>query len=409
MQPTSKSTPNRLQRFFVSCPTGLEQACSQELTELGITTVQVKRGGVSFQGPIDWCYRVNMESRIASRVLWQVSQTPYRTEADIQQATYSVSWQDWFQPHHRIKVKVSARGCPLKSLDFLTLVIKDALCDKFRVKTGKRPTVDRRTPDIRVEAFLDATHLTLYLDTSGEPLFKRGFRTSRGEAPLRENLAAGLIRLSGWTPDQVLFDPMCGGGTILLEAAHIGRGVAPGLGRSFAFERLSWFNPTTWEEVKQQSRDGQRGRKPCRIFGSDINPSALAASRASIQSLGLASSIQLNQADIAEVQAPGSQGICIANLPYGVRVGDPSALKELYASLGTVLKREFAGWRAYFLTTEMLLPRYIRLSESRRTPLFNGALECRLFEFKMVEGSMRREKSGDSVSVDDEKRIEVDK
>ncbi len=381
-----------MQRFFVSCPTGLEEACSQELTELGISSIQVKRGGLSFQGPFDWCYRVNLESRIASRVLWQVSHTPYRNETDVKQAVYALGWPDWFQIHNRIKVKVSARKCPLKSLDFITLLIKDALCDRFRTKTGKRPTVDTHTPDIRVEAFLDATHLTLYIDTSGDPLFKRGIRASRGEAPLRENLAAGIIRLSGWTPDQVLMDPMCGGGTILLEAAHIGLGVAPGLGRSFAFERLSWFNASKWKTLQRQGREKPHGRTPCRIFGSDKNAAALAAAQVSIRSQRLERSIQLTQADIANVEVPETSGVCITNLPYGVRVGDASELPDLYATLGTVLKKKFIGWRAYLFTTEMLLPRYVRLAESRRTPLYNGALECRLFEFKMVEGSMRRKK-----------------
>ena len=204
--------------FFAPCPRGLEGVLVAELEELGARDVTTTCGGVGFAGPFSLGYRVNLESRIASRVLWRVFHGRYRTERDVYQAAYDLPWRDWFSARRTIKIKVSAQHCPLTSLDYATLKIKDAVCDKFRAATGARPSVDTRQPDIRIDAFLDDQHVTLYLDTSGEPLFKRGLRKASGGAPLRENLAAGILHLSRWTPEQALLDPMCGGGTILMEA-----------------------------------------------------------------------------------------------------------------------------------------------------------------------------------------------
>ncbi len=381
------------QHFFASCPTGLEGLLGEELQALGATGLQATRGGVAFTGPFTLSYRVNLESRMASRVLWRVFRGEYGTEQDVQDAAYRLSWADWFAVTSTIRVKVSARSCPLKSLDFVTLKIKDAICDKFRDQAGRRPVVETKGPDIRVEAFLDATHLTLYVDTSGEALFKRGYRKSGGEAPLRENLAAGLVRLSGWTPDQPLLDPMCGGGTILIEAAHLARKIPPGLGRRFACEKLSWFNQDAWHGVCEAARANQRPDLPVQIFGSDLFGAALQGARENLAAAGLAEVVPLKQVDLLSLTPPAPEGILLTNPPYGVRMGAEADLAELYPRLGTVLKQRFAGWRAYIFTAELRLPGLIRLAESRRTPLFNGALECRLFEFKMVAGSMRRTKS----------------
>ncbi len=250
--------------------------------------------------------------------------------------------------------------------------------------------METRRPDVRIEAFLDAARLTLYLDTSGEALFKRGYRTGPVEAPLRENLAAGLVRLAGWTPDRPLLDPLCGGGTILIEAAHLARRVAPGLGRAFAFEKLSWFDPKLWRRQVETSRAAQRGDVPLRIYGSDQDGNAIARARENVAAAGLTDAIQLEQADVLDLAPPAPEGILISNPPYGVRVGDQEALADFYGRFGSVLKQRFPGWRAYLLTANLRLPSLLRLAASRRVPLFNGPLECRLMEFRMVVGSMRR-------------------
>ena len=243
---------------------------SDELRQLKAEKIHAVGGGVQFGGDFFLCYRVNLESRIASRVLWQVAQRDYRSEDDIYRTAYAPRWTDWFDPARTIRVDISATKSPLTSLNFVTLKIKDAVCDKIRRISGRRPNVDTREPDIPIQGHLSDREFTLYLDTTGEPLFKRGQRIATGEAPLRENLAAGIIRLAGWTPGIPLLDPMCGSGTILVEAAHMALDIAPGLGRGFAFEKFKNFDSRLWRDLLRQSRARQKPRVPLAIYGSDL-------------------------------------------------------------------------------------------------------------------------------------------
>jgi putative N6-adenine-specific DNA methylase len=378
------------QTFFASCPRGLEGALPAELEGLGAQAIVATQGGVQFAGAFALCYRVNLESRIASRVLWRVGHGGYAGEQDLYQAAHDLPWAEWFSAHRTIKVKVSAQHCPLKSLDFVTLRIKDAVCDKFRATAGSRPSVDTHQPDVRIDAFLDHQDFTLYLDTSGEPLFKRGLRQSSGEAPLRENLAAGILMLAGWIAEQALLDPMCGSGTFLMEAAQMGRRIAPGLGRRFAFEKLHNFDPKAWQGLREASRARQTPRAPLAIYGCDRDWRALKAAEENLQAAGLADGVRLKQADVLDVEPPAAEGILVTNPPYGVRIGDEAELAAFYPRLGDTLKQRFPGWRAYIFTADLRLPKLIGLATSRRTPLFNGPLECRLFEFKLVRGPNRR-------------------
>lgn len=381
---------NAAHAFFASCPRGLEPILNTELEALGATELVLAHGGVAFVGDFPLCYRVNLESRIASRILWRVYHGRYRDEEEIYQAAYSLPWPEWFSPAETIKVKVSAQHCPLKSLDFVTLRIKDAVCDKFKLLTTIRPSVDTHRPDIRIDAFVQHDYVALYLDTSGEPLFKRGLRKSSGEAPLRENLAAGILRLSGWAPDQPLLDPMCGSGTILMEAAQMARNISPGLGRRFAFEKLKNFDSKTWSNLCDTSRSHQTPGSSILIEGCDRHGMALRAAEANLRAAGLADAVRLTQADVLDLSPPAAEGVLVTNPPYGVRLGDEVELAKFYPRLGDALKRRFAGWRSYILTADLQLPRLIGLAASRRTPLFNGSLECRLFEFKIVAGSNRQ-------------------
>jgi putative N6-adenine-specific DNA methylase len=252
--------------------------------------------------------------------------------------------------------------------------------------------VDTRAPDIPIQGHLTERDFMLYLDTTGEPLFKRGQRLATGEAPLRENLAAGILRLAGWTPGIPLLDPMCGSGTILLEAAHMALDIAPGLGRHFAFEKFKNFDAPRWRELVQRRSSRRKPRTVQPIYGSDISGDVLRAARTNLAGAGLENVVSLSRADVLDITAPATEGIIVTNPPYGVRLGEHEALAEFYPKLGDVLKKHFTGWRAYLLSADMRLPKLIRLAVSKRTPLFNGALECRLFEYKMVQGEMRKKK-----------------
>jgi 23S rRNA (guanine2445-N2)-methyltransferase len=379
-----------MERFFATCPRGLEMLLVDELRQLKAEKIHAIGGGVQFAGDFLTCYRANLESRIASRVLWQLAGDRYRNEDDIYRTAFALPWTDLFDPARTIRVDVSATKSPLTSLNFVTLKIKDAVCDKVRRLSGRRPSVNTRQPDIPIQGHLTDRDFTLYLDTTGEPLFKRGQRIATGEAPLRENLAAGILRLAGWVPGIPLLDPMCGGATILMEAAHMALGIAPGLGRHFAFEKFNNFDGDRWRELRQRSPSRQKPSAPLAIYGSDLSRDALKAARANLVAAGLAKVVSLKQADILDISAPAQEGIIVTNPPYGVRLGEQQALAEFYPKLGDVLKKRFSGWRAYLLSADMRLPKLIRLAASKRTPLFNGALECRLYEYKMVEGGMRK-------------------
>ncbi len=374
--------------FFASAPRGLEDLLLEEIRSLGGAQAKAVPGGVLFSGSWETCYRVNLWSRIASRVLWRIAQFEYRDENDVHAAAQAVHWPDYFAVDRTIRVNVTAQKSPLRSLEFATLRIKDAVCDRFRAAHGRRPDVERANPDVRVHAFLEAQQGALYLDTSGEPLFKRGWRSLQGEAPLRENLAAGIVMLSGWQAGEPLLDPMCGAATILVEAAAMARGRAPGARRTFGFERLGAIDAPLWERVKGESSKEAKAVEP-HLHGSDADPDALKAARRNLAEAGVERWVALEQADILHRAAPAPSGVLIANPPYGERMGTPEQLAAFYPQLGSALKNNFAGWRCFILTADLRLPKLIRLQPSRRTPLWNGALECRLYEFRMVAGSNR--------------------
>jgi putative N6-adenine-specific DNA methylase len=266
------------------------------------------------------------------------------------------------------------------------------VCDKIRQLSQCRPSVDTRYPDIPIQGHLTDREFTLYLDTSGEPLFKRGQRIATGAAPLRENLAAGILCLAGWAPGIPLLDPMCGSGTILIEAACMALDILPGLGRHFAFENFKNFDSQLWRELIHSRTARRKARVALPIYGSDIDGAVLKAAQANLAGAGLDQVVHLKRASVLEITAPAKAGIIVSNPPYGVRLGEQQAMAEFYPKLGDVLKKQFAGWRAYFLSADMQLPKLIRLATSKRTPLFNGALDCRLFEYKMIEGGKRKKK-----------------
>ena len=375
--------------FFASCPRGLEALLAAELAALGALNAKTALGGVAFEGDLATCYRANLESRLATRVLMQLAHVPYRSEEDIYQAALAVRWPEWFSEKQSLRVDVTAIRSPLKSLDFITLRIKDAVCDRFRADCGSRPDVDTRAPDVRIHGFFDAESVTLYLDTSGEPLYKRGYRRDAGEAPLKENLAAGILLLAGWDAREPLLDPMCGSGTLVIEAAMMALGVPPGHARGFGFERLKGFDARLWKALREAALARREKPRRLEIFGRDRYGDELKRARLNLEAAGFADCVELKQAEVLESSAPAQGGVLVANPPYGVRLGEDAALAEFYPKLGDALKKYYAGWRCYLFSGDPRLPKLIRLQASKRTPLFNGALECRLYEYRIIAGSMR--------------------
>jgi putative N6-adenine-specific DNA methylase len=381
-----ESDPND---FFAPCPRGLSAALAQELAALGAVSVKAGEAGAQFEGPFDLAYAANLHSRLASRVLCRVARFDYRNEADIYEGARRVRWNAHFSVERTFKVETNSVKAPVKSLDFVTLRVKDAIADVFREVMAKRPSVSPREPDVRIHVFLDAKWCTLYVDTSGEPLFKRGKRDQTGEAPLKKNLAAGLLRLSGWQPGIPLLDPMCGSGTILSEAAEMSLAWAPGRGRRFGFEKLTRFDARTWRLAQEAALAGERPLTALPIFGSDLYGRTLDAARANLRDAGLEAVVSLKQVNLLEMSAPAPEGFIVTNPPYGVRLGEKEELAGLYPKFGDLLKRKFAGWHVYIFSGDPELPKRIRLSATKRTVLYNGAIECRLYEYRMVAGGNR--------------------
>ena len=379
-----------MEQFFASCPRGLETLLAEDLTAAGADSLKTLAGGVHFSAKWPACYAANLHSRIATRILWRVAHGAYAKEEDIYQLAHQIAWSSLFAVSETIRVDVTAIKSPLKSLEFITLRIKDAVCDRFRADTRKRPSVDTREPGVRIHAFLSETECTLYIDTSGAPLYQRGLRQKTVDAPLKENVAAGILRLSSWQPGMPLLDPMCGSGTFLLEAAQQARNIAPGARRAFGFQRFKNFQASVWENLLRAATDAERASSPGLIHGSDLSPIAVRAALANLDRAELLASVSLSRGDLLEIAAPAESGVLIANPPYGERLSEQDELAAFYPLLGSALKRNFAGWNVYLLSADLRLPKLMRLAPSKKTPLYNGMLECRLFEFKMVAGSNRR-------------------
>jgi len=375
-------------KVFAPCPSGLEYMLEEELVQLGFEDVQRGRAGCHFVADWSGVMRANLMSRIATRILARVGHGNVYTEDDIYALTQSVEWERWFGAERTLRVDTSAIRSPMKSLQFCNLVAKDGICDRLLDLEGERPSIDTVRPDARVHVFLDETTATLYLDTSGESLFKRGWRFDKGEAPLRENLAAGLLALSGWQPHIPLFDPFCGSGTILIEAAWISLNIPPGIHRPFAFERLRNHDSRRWQEMLDHARLNIKPALEAPIVGIDIDPQAIEAALSNAERSGLdPTCLDFSISDAVSTLPPCEPGFIVTNPPYGDRL-DTYDL-SLWKEWAQQLKQHFAGWQLHVISSDRDLPKHLRLKPRLKTPVYNGALDCRLFAFDLVAASYR--------------------
>jgi putative N6-adenine-specific DNA methylase len=400
---------NALQ-LFLPCAAGVEGFLADEvhrLTGLSGDDLLTTRGGVILQASWRDAMSLNLKSRLAQRVLVQVSHTPYRDERDLYEAASAVAWEMWFTTRQNFKIEVTAQHSPLKSLNFAGLKIKDAIADRFRDKSGERPDVDTQHPDVRVFAHLTSEHATLYIDTSGEPLFKRGWREDKGEAPLKETLAAAMIAASGWDGARTpLYDPCCGSGTIAIEAAQVACNIAPGQLRRFGFEKLLPYQEHVWKGLWEEAK-AQQHAPAAPVFGSDVAFRMVDFAARNAQRAGVAHAVQFRGGDALQRMPPSEEpGVMLVNPPYGERIetagvagrsqgGRERAQAEdggdFFNQLAAHWKKNYPGWTAWILTPDFKLPTRMRLKESRRVPMWNGPIECRLFRFDMVKGSARKD------------------
>jgi putative N6-adenine-specific DNA methylase len=409
---TSTLPPSPL---FLPCAAGVEPLLADEIRTILIEggapraadSVQPGRGGVSLMGSAASAMRLHLHSRLAQRVLWQVTEGEYQDERDLYDLARSVRWQDWISARQTLRVDTTAIRSPLQSLHFASLRIKDAVCDAMRDATGDRPDVDPHHPDLSLVLHLHEQYATLYVDLSGEALFKRGWREAKGEAPLKETLAAAMLAAAGWQgreTDLPLLDPCCGAGTIAIEAAQMACRIAPGLQRSFAFERLQPFRDLApaWRDLKAAARADVIAPRVV-VHAGDVSFRMTDFASRNAERAGVARAIEFKTADALQRPAPTESGVLMLNPPYGERIDakgtgsaaareqfeDGSTAASFFQALAAHWKHGYAGWTAWVLSPEMRLPQAMRLKEARRVPMWNGPIECRLFRFDLVRGSNR--------------------
>ncbi|MDB5930992.1 MAG: putative methylase [Polaromonas sp.] len=478
---------NQLQ-LFLPCAAGVENLLATEVQRITGIAGKAWRAGVQLQGSWREALQLNLHSRLAQRVLIELQRNQYRSEQDLYNAAASVAWEIWFTPSQTFKVEITAQHSPLQSLNFAALKIKDAIADRFRHKFNDvRPSVDTRWPDVRVYVHLTTDTVTIYIDTSGEPLFKRGWREDKGDAPLKETLAAAMIAASGW--DELcrqgvpLYDPCCGSGTIAIEAAQIACGIAPGINRRFAFQKYLPFQRHVWDGLLDQA-EAAITEPTAPVFGSDVSFRMVDFAERNAERAGVANAVQLRGGDALQRMPPAPSGVMLVNPPYGERIdvagvagipgvqgreqrrlhqgqeqfqgqnvdefGQPvmrperaerlepgsrgsrsgredrpdrnerddrddqgehafepsrdrsanpgreqaqnawgEEASDFFPQLAAHWKKNYAGWTAHVLTPDLKLPGKMRLKESRRVPMWNGPIECRLVRFDMVAGSAR--------------------
>jgi putative N6-adenine-specific DNA methylase len=409
--------------IFLPCAAGVEPLLADEVRAIlqaagaprAAESVQPGRGGVGLVASAASAMRLNLESRLAQRVLWQVAEGGYRDERDLYDLAHGVRWTDWITPRQTLRVDCTAQRSPLQSLHFAALRIKDAVCDAMREACGERPDVDPRHPDLSLVLHLQEEHATLLVDLSGEALFKRGWRDEsqgavKGEAPLKETLAAAMLAAAGWhgrAEDGPLLDPCCGAGTIAIEAAQIACGMAPGLQRrSFAFERLLPFRveAPAWQQMKAEAR-GRVHAPAVAVYAGDVAFRMTDFASRNAERAGVGRAIDFKTADALQRPCPAERGVLMLNPPYGERIdakgtaGVGARAREgfegggtsqaFFSALASHWKKHYPGWTAWVLSPDAKLPQAMRLKESRRVPMWNGPIECRLFRFDLVAGSMR--------------------
>ena len=389
------------------CAAGVEGLLADEVHQLtGLTgnDLLTGRGGVMANASWRDAMRLNLHSRLTQRVLIQLSQTFYRSEKDLYDAASAVAWEIWFTTQQTFKIEITAQHSPLTSLNFAALKIKDAVADRFRAKRGVRPDVNTQWPDVRIYVHLTTDSCTLYIDTSGEPLFKRGWREDKGDAPLKETLAAAMLAASGWDAHTPLYDPCCGSGTIAIEAAQIACGIAPGIMRRFAFEKLLPFQPHVWQALLDDAR-AQEHAPTTEIHASDVAFRMVDFTQRNAERAGVGQVVQARGGDALQRMPPcETPGIMLLNPPYGERIaaagvaGVSSRAREIaegdeggefFSQLASHWKKNYNGWTAWMLTPDLKLPSKMRLKESRRVPMWNGPIECRMFRFDLMKGSVR--------------------
>ncbi|MCZ6677824.1 MAG: THUMP domain-containing protein [Candidatus Poribacteria bacterium] len=378
--------------FFATAAKGTEPIVAKELECLHAQNIRATTGGVHFEGSMETLYRANLWLRTANRLLMPIAEFPCPTPQALYEHVRQIRWNDWMTLRQTLAVDCNCRDSRITHSRYAALKIKDAIVDQFRARTSRRPNVDLRRPDFRINAHITKDRCVLSLDASGDRLHLRSYRRQATEAPLRETLAATIVELVGWDNEGMFIDPMCGSGTIIIEAALKAINYAPGLLRcgdassresSFGFQRWPGFDRKLWGRLIAEARDSIREKIPGRLLGYDISREAIQIASQNAKMAGLEKRIRFERGNVLNLYPRGNRGVIVCNLPYGERTGELEELKSLYKSFGDVLKQRCTGYTAYLFTGNLKLAKFIGLRTARRFTLYNGPIECRLLKYEL--------------------------
>jgi putative N6-adenine-specific DNA methylase len=379
-------------RFVAKTLFGLEKVLSEELISLGADKVQVANRAVIFEGDKSLLYRVNYCVRTALSILMPIADFRIRSKDDLYKNGSKIEWDRFMDPDDTFSIMPVINSPHFSHSGYAGLILKDAIADSFREKTGRRPSVDTNDPIMLINLHISNDFVTVSLDSSVVPLFKRGYRQEQSVAPLNEVLAAGILLLSRWKASATLTDPMCGSGTIPIEAGLIACKIPPGKFRHFfGFQRWKDFDEELFEKIKLES-NSQTEPSPVKIFGSDISEQTLQYARTNVERAGLSDVITLEKSDFKDLRSVDDHGFVFLNPPYGQRI-QPEEIDQLYSMIGTTLKHKFSGTTAWLITSNKESLKHIGLKPKEKLTLFNGALECILLKYEMYQGTKKPEKA----------------
>lgn len=393
------------QEYFASCAMGLEEVLQKELTQIGIKKTKKTKGGVHFTANADFLFLALLNSRIASRIYKKLYEFQIFNEESLYQQVFHIPWDEHLQITQYFKIKVIQSSSPrqrkrskFKNSLFLTYKIKDAIVDHFSKKYDKRPSIDIIEPDFSLLAHIepedkpysDKENVTLLLDLAGSPLHRRGYRFRHFPAPVKENLAAGLLALTGWDCQEPLVDLMCGSGTFLTEALLIASQTSVSFQKyskeNWDFHQHQWFirKPSHLETWNRLINQKTAKTSPSLVYGNDISKEAISTTKAHLEAIGFSHKAKLSELDALKVMPPTEQaGIVILNPPYGERLSEIEELKPLYKELGDHYKQHWKGWRVFMLIGNPELIKCVGLRSSRKHIIFNGPIECRFVEYQL--------------------------
>lgn len=373
-------------KLLVKTLFGLEDVLAEELKELGAENIKPIKRAVACEGNLPLLYSANYNLRTALRILVPIHTFQAKSEKELYEQVRTFDWSDILNTHQTFAIDNSVFSDFFRHSKFATLVAKDAIVDQFRDKEGRRPSVDPKTPDIQLDLHGWKDRFTFSMDSSGESLNQRGYRGRGHAAPLNEVLAAGMLQLAGWDKSKPLIDPMCGTGTLLIEAAMKACNIPPQiLRRNFGFRNWQDFNPSIWNRIKNES-DAKVRKSPLDISGGDIDPRAVAMSKSSLRSLDLRTQVKVREVPFENNKPLWDSGMLITNPPYGERIGEGDMI-EFYKQMSDLFKQNYQNYEAWVLSSNLQAMKSIRLAPSKKIPLFNGSLECKFQQYKLYAGT----------------------